>query len=241
MKNNILSLEKINKAINDVAVAKIYAFVLLLLFFGLEAKAKPVDKERARQVATTFLNNNGVRSVEMTELSSVAGFSYVYVFTTETSFVLMAADDRVQPILGYSLTGRFDFENMPDNKRAWIQGYSNEIRYAVDNQLRASSEVTQQWRDLVEGNPNAGRAITAVAPLIQTQWDQGDPYNLLCPGGSVTGCVATAMAQVMYYWRYPDMAPSMNPYRTRSHNINVTALPPRQLDWDNMLDSYTSR
>jgi hypothetical protein len=113
------------------------AFLVSLLFISLGVEANPVDREMAQRVATTFLHNNGVRSVELTEVSSVAGFSDVYVFTTESSFVLVAADDCVQPILGYSLSGRFDYENMPDNKRAWIQGYSDEIRRASENQLRA--------------------------------------------------------------------------------------------------------
>ena len=91
--------------------------------------AETVDRGRARQAATTFLNNNGAQTRGLTDVTLATGFSNVYVFTTENSFVLMAADDRVQPILGYSLTGRFDYENMPDNKRAWIEGYSNESKW----------------------------------------------------------------------------------------------------------------
>ena len=240
MKNNILSLEKINKAINDVAVGKIFTFVLLLFSFSLEAKANPVDKERARQVATTFLSNNGVRSVELTEVSSVAGFSDVYVFTTESSFVLVAADDCVQPILGYSQTGRFDVENMPENKRAWIQGYSDEIRYASENQLRASLEVKQLWRDLAEGNPNTGRTTTAVAPLLQTKWDQIYPYNMLCPEGSVTGCVATAMAQIMKYWNYPSHGIGSHSYNHSVYGELSADFQSTYYDWNNMTNTYNS-
>ena len=214
------------------------AFVMFLLTFTLAAKANPVDEERARQVATTFLNNNGARSLELTNVSSAIGFSNVYVFTTETSFVLVSADDCVQPILGYSLTGRFDFENLPDNKRVWIQGYNDEIRYAVDNQLRASSEVMQQWRDLAEGNPNTGRAITAVAPLIQTQWNQSYPYNMLCPGGSVTGCVATAMAQIMKYWNYPAHGIGSHTYTHATYGELSADFQSTNYDWANMTNSY---
>ena len=218
---------------------KAFFLVLLMLFLYLGAKANPVEIGRARQVATTFLNNNGSRSIGLTEVSSAAGFSNVYVFTTDNSFVLMAADDCVQPILGYSLTSRFDIENMPANKRAWIQGYSDAIQYAIEYQTRASAEVARQWRDLAEGNLNMGRATTVVAPLIQTQWDQDWPYNNLCPDGTVTGCVATAMAQMMKYWNYPPTGIGMHSYewsgQTLSADFGSTIY-----DWDNMLNSYSS-
>ena len=177
MIDNTLFYGKVNNAMNkgNRKREKLFTLTMIMLFLYLGAIANPVEIGKARQVATTFLNNNGARSAGLTEVAVSAGFSNVYVFTTENSFVLMAADDRVQPILGYSLTGRFNVEDMPANKRAWIQEYSDAIRYAIDNQLRASSEVTQQWRDLAEGNPNVDRATTVVAPLIQTHWSQGSP------------------------------------------------------------------
>jgi hypothetical protein len=215
----------------------LFLALLLMLFLSLGAKADPVETGRARQVAITFLNNNGSRSIGLTEVSSAAGFSNVYVFTTENSFVLMAADDRIQPILGYSLTSRFDVENMPANKRAWIQGYSDAIQYAIKHQTRASAEVAQQWRDLAEGNPNIDRAATVVAPLIQTQWDQDEPYNNLCPDGTVTGCAATAMAQVMKYWNYPPTGIGMHSYNWNGQTVSAD-FGSTTYDWNNMLNSY---
>ena len=242
MKNSILLFGNMKNAMNKTCRngGKHLVLMMFLLILAYGAKANPVDDARARRVATTFLNNNGVRSVGLTDVSFVAGFSNVYVFTTETSFVLLAADDRVQPILGYSLTGGFDVENMPGNKRAWIQGYSDEIRYAVDNQLRASSEVMQQWRDLAEGNPNTSRAITEVAPLLQTQWNQGSPYNLLCPGGSVTGCVATAMAQIMKYWNYPEHGIGSHSYTHATYGELSADFQSTTYDWTNMTNTYGS-
>ena len=212
--------------------------VLLMLFLYSGAKANPVEIGRARQVATTFLNNNGSRSIGLTEISSAAGFSNVYVFTTDNSFVLLSADDCVQPILGYSLTSRFEIENMPANKRAWIQGYSDIIQYAIEHQTRASAEVARQWHDLAEGNLDMGRAITVVAPLIQTQWDQGWPYNNLCPDGTVTGCVATAMAQMMKYWNYPPTGIGMHSYEWNGQTVSAD-FGSTTYDWDNMLNSYS--
>ncbi len=218
---------------------KIYLIVFLFMFC-LGAMASPVDKERARQIATSFLNNNGARSSELSEVSAEAGFDNVYVFTTESSFVLVAADDRVQPILGYSLDGKFDTENIPDNMRAWVENYSDAIRYAINHQTRASDEVTRQWTNLEMG-VDIHRAEVVVEPLIQTQWDQRSPYNMLCPSGTVTGCVATAMAQVMKYWNYPEHGMGSHSYIPKNHpeygeqyaNFNTT-----YYDWDNMVNTY---
>ena len=214
------------------------ALMMFLLTLALGAKASTVDVRMASQAAKTFLNNNGVQYTQLTDVSASAGFSNVYVFTTDNSFVLMAADDRVQPILGYSLTSRFNIENMPANKVAWIQGYSDAIQYAIEHQTRASAEVAQQWHDLVEGNPNIGRATTVVTPLIQTQWDQGEPYNNLCPDGTVTGCAATAMAQVLKYWNYPPTGIGMHAYQWNGQTVSAD-FGSTTYDWDNMLNSYS--
>ena len=240
MRNSVLLCGNMKNAFNKISGkgGRFLAFLVSLLFISLGVEANPVDREIAQRVATTFLHNNGVRSVELTEVSSVAGFSDVYVFTTESSFVLVAADDCVQPILGYSLSGRFDYENMPDNKRAWIQGYSDEIRRASENQLRASTEVRQLWQDLAEGNPDTGRAITAVAPLLQTQWNQTYPYNMLCPGGSVTGCVATAMAQIMKYWNYPSHGIGSHSYTHSDYGVLSADFQSTYYDWNNMTNTY---
>ena len=214
------------------------SLVVLLMLVAAVTMAETVDRGRARQAATTFLNNNGAQTRGLKDVTSATGFSNVYVFTTENSFVLMAADDRVQPILGYSLTGRFDIEHMPDNKRVWIEGYGDEIQYAIAHQTRASAEVAQQWRDLVEGNPRSGRATTEVAPLVQTQWNQDAPYNMLCPGGTVTGCVATAMAQIMKYWNYPEHGVGSHSYNHATYGELSADFQSTIYDWDNMTNTY---
>ena len=102
--------------------------------------AERVDPETARKVATTFLDNNGAKVTQLTDLSKEAGFPNLYIFNGEEGFVVLSADDRVQPILGYSLTGRFEVEGMPEHISSWLQGYSNEIQYAIDHQARATEK-----------------------------------------------------------------------------------------------------
>ncbi len=218
----------------------IFAVIVLLLMISFEAKSNPVNAERARLVAKNFLNNNGSRTVGLVDVSAEYAFANVYVFTSQSSFVLVAGDDCVQPILGYSLTNGFDLEDIPENKAAWIREYGDVIRYAIEHQVRASSEVMQLWDGLSTSNPNIARMVTVVNPLLQTQWNQGNPYNLLCPSNSVTGCVATAMAQVMKYWNYPSHGIGSHTYTHETYGELSADFQNTTYDWPNMTNTYNN-
>lgn len=110
---------------------RVLCFLILLAMLPAVAMAEHVESVRAQQAAKTFLNNNGVNANKLTDLSAEAGFTNLYIYNADKGFVVMAADDRVQPVLGYSLTGSFDPDAMPDNVRAWLQGYSDEIQWTV--------------------------------------------------------------------------------------------------------------
>jgi hypothetical protein len=197
--------------------------VALVLMVALPTFAERVTSETAQKVATTFLNNNGAKAAQLTDLSKEAGFKNLYIFNGNPGFVVMAADDCVQPILGYSLTGKFVAENMPTNVSGWLQGYNDEIQYAIDNKVKANSETTKLWKELIDGNSKAAKATVIVDALIQTKWDQDPGYNDLCPYDNnagqltVTGCVATAMAQIMRYWEYPSHGTGSHSYTPSSH------------------------
>ena len=223
---------------------KLTITIALTTLLSLSVFAHPVDVKTAQKVATTFLNNNGAKSTQLTDLSKAAGFANLYIFTAEQGFVVMAADDCVQPILGYSLTSTFVAEDMPENVAWWLRGYNEEIQYAIDNQMRATSETTRMWKELVEGNAKAGQATEAVAPLIQTKWNQNKYYNRLCPiasggpdGHAYAGCVAIAMAQIMKYYNYPSTGVGSHSYtwngQTLSADFGATIY-----DWNNMADYY---
>ena len=223
---------------------KFTLIVALVLMVAMPTFAERVTSETAQKVATTFLNNNGAKAAQLTDLSKEAGFKNLYIFNGNPGFVVMAADDCVQPILGYSLTDVFDAKDMPENLKWWLQGYSDEIQSAIDNKMRATSETAKMWKDLAEGNSKAGKATMTVAPLIQTKWNQNKYYNDLCPavsdgpnGHAYTGCVATAMAQIMKYWNYPSTGVGSHSYtwngQTLSANFGATTY-----DWNNMADYY---
>jgi hypothetical protein len=214
----------------------------LLLVVSLPLLAERVDSETARKVAANFLSN-GTKATELTDLTDAVGLANLYIFNANNGFVVMSADDCAKPILGYSLTGRFVSENLPENILFWLQAYNDEIQIITDHQLSASAETAQQWNNLKEGIFLAEKATPVVGPLIQTTWDQDNPYNLYCPDNSMTGCVATAMAQIMNFWQYPIHGMGIHSYIPVSHpeygtltgNFNET-----YYDWANMADSYSS-
>ncbi|MCR4848400.1 MAG: C10 family peptidase [Bacteroidales bacterium] len=220
---------------------KLGIILSLLLLAAMPLMAERVTPKTAQKVAMTFLSNNGAKASQLVDLSKKAGFANLYIFNGEEGFVVISADDRVQPILGYSLTGTFKTEGMPENIRWWLQGYSDQIQGAIENQLKATTETAQQWKELRDGKPNAAKRTPIVGPLIQTKWDQGSPYNNLCPESSVTGCVATAMAQVMKYWDYPTQgigSHSYIPYTHPEYGELTADFYATTYDWNNMTNTY---
>ena len=212
-----------------------------LLAVAMPMMAERVTPETARKVATTFLNNNGAKTAQLTDLSKEAGFPNLYIFTGEEGFVVMAADDCVKPILGYSLTDIFVVNNMPENMREWLQGYSDEIQFAIEHKLTSSIEVKQQWTDLCEGKPNVAKATSVVDALIETTWDQSPRYNNMCPYDSnagartITGCVATTMAQILKYWgTVPTPGIGSHSYIHDTYGLQSADFGNTVYNWENM-------
>ena len=120
----------------------------------------------------------------------------------------MAADNSVLPILGYSTDGHFDAEDIPSNMAAWLATYRDAVSdIAAGANERAYPTMEGAWQQLLDAEPVAASREVVVGPLLSTTWSQSPYYNNLCPGtGSnkaVTGCVATAMGQIMRYWQWP--------------------------------------
>ena len=218
------------------------------------ANAAPVDLSQARELALTFWNQSGCAtrsgnaSADFQEVASQAGFQNLYIFVNVggTGFVVMSADDVAHPVLAYSETGRFDVATLPSNIAGWLGGYDRTIGEAVARQAAASEEVAAEWAALANGFVPAPKSTTAVNPLLSTAWDQGNPYNAQCPGSSFnrapTGCVATAIAQVMKYWSYPSKGMGSHSYtcsyypnQTLSANFGATTY-----NWSSMPNSVYS-
>jgi hypothetical protein len=229
---------------------RIFTFVAILVMLSLTAMAKHIDLETAKSVAVTFWENNVLKSkinrsgYEFYDITAQTEFTNIYIFNTNEGFVIVSADDVAKPILGYSQQGSFDNENIPEKAKKWLRNYSDEIQYAIDNNIEAGEETREAWNKLRNGIGLTPKSTRSVSQLLTTTWNQSPYYNELCPfdeeGGdrSVTGCSATAMAQVMKYWNWPIQGTGSHSYSseygTLSANFGNTTY-----DWDNMPNALT--
>lgn len=224
-------------------------FIIFLSFImAIAVMAGDVTPGEALQQAQSFIQNrkNRVKQTSGTttapRLTMVKQVKGLYVFNVEKNggFVIVSNDDRTIPILGYSDSGAIDPNNMPSNMLAWLQGYADEIAWL---QQHSSTVIAPASTDVPR---RVGSHVTTpISPLVTTTWDQGAPYNNLCPkysgnNRSATGCVATAMAQVMNYHQWPQSATTAIPgYTSYSYKLSLSSLPAVTFDWNNMLNSYS--
>jgi hypothetical protein len=158
-------------------------------------------------------------------------------------FIIISGDDVAKPVLGYSGDGAYDESN--PNLAYWMDMLSQEIVYAVENGLSQDEQTKAAWQAFENENPVQSSG-DYVEPLITTQWDQGAPYNNLCPVISgkraLAGCVATAMAQIMKYHEYPATRTVEIPgYTTRTKAIKINPITgSTSYNWNNMTDTYYS-
>ena len=241
---------------------KISIFCAIVVMWLGSLSAKPVDETTACAVASHFFAmkcNRAFESLTPTiaytatslrgENASGPSF-YVFNFDAE-GFVIVAGDDRVQPILAFSDEGPFVAENMPVHIRFFLDGYTEEIQYVVDNQQYAAESTLLQWKSLLSGAsaPKDGDGDVVVSPLLgENKWNQTQYYNDLCPadatgnsaygGHAAVGCGALVMGQVMRYWHFPTTGTGSHSYNcsygTLSANFGATTY-----HYENMPDWFT--
>ena len=209
--------------------------LVLMLFLSMVTMAGPVTPDEARQKISKFMSPRRSSAV-LQDLRLVATSHYqerenvmapsFYVFNVGEGqgYIIAGADDRIPAVLGYSGHGTFNPQNMPANMQAWLKGYNDQMEYLNRHPEAAAPLKT------VSGEP--------ISPLIQTNWDQGAPYNNLCPmdgdNRSITGCVATAMAQIMYFWKYPAATVNVIPgYTSPKIGLQLPDIPAgTPIDWE---------
>lgn len=222
------------------------SFLLLLtLIVSIAAMAGPMTPDEARRNVSKFMNPRRAAAViqnpEALRLVHTSHYKvqdnmfapsyYVFNVGQNEGYIIAAADDRIPAVLGYSDCGAIDPDNMPANMKAWLRGYDDQIEY-----LNSHPEAAAPRRTV------AGEAIDPLLGPIE--WDQDSPYNDLCPldddTHSLTGCVATAMAQLMYFWKHPDATTDVIPdYISEDRKFQMPEIPAKtSIDWENMLPKY---
>ncbi|HET8572342.1 MAG TPA: thiol protease/hemagglutinin PrtT [Edaphocola sp.] len=239
---------------------------IALSFSAFPVFAKPVDLETARKAAANFMDMKSGHRADLEAFNYFSGKEAVqppfYVFTNDQSpgFVIISGDDAVRPVLGYSLHHAFQnaARGVSPEVKYWLGTYADQIKAVQNRDLEASNSVTDLWSDLLTGddagNGNVAQKVTTVSPMLNTDWDQLPYYNEDCPATpyslynptyhAPTGCVATAMAQIMKYWNAPATGTGTHSYSsstvggTMSADFGNTAY-----DWTNMpnvLDNNSS-
>lgn len=218
-----------------------------LLLATLIAVANPVSKERAARVAQNAVARfcaerhhiDTKQPIVLTDVSQALGFNLLHIYNYRYSgvegFIIVSGDDMTDPVLAFSDEGELDLSGTIDGKHPiknpafiqQLQHYSNEIWNAREAKATTPAHVTRKWQMFESGSvPAKGDFYNDnITPLLgNMNWGQGKPYNDMCPGESVTGCVATAFGMMMNYWDYPE-------HGFGQHSYNGADNPAAYPDW----------
>lgn len=202
--------------------------------FAYMAIAAPISPQEARDEAAEFLSSSSSSIRKMAPASSVLTLGYTktdkngtplfYIFNDSEGSVIVAADDKFPAILGYTDSGVFEESRIPENMKNWLDGYASQIEYFLPKLPDGYGQIS---------NPLKAKR-SPIVPMLTTKWNQDEPYNLLCPvdkyGRAVTGCVATAYAQIMKFHQWPRKPVGSNggvDFEGTTYN------------WRSMLDDYS--
>lgn len=211
-------------------IAKIVLNIVLLLAVCGISWADPVDSLTESQVAARFYQLKTQSTLPFSQPvkvythyapsnSSSEAFPLFNVYNVGDGFVVVAADNRLQPVIAYSTEGPFVVDQMSSAMMDIFGDYATEIMSYLEQLSAITAGANPMWREILEMHPLCTRNQAVVPPLIQTRWDQNSYYNSLCPSDSdgpgnhvYAGCVATAMAQVMRYWEHPAQGTGSHSY-----------------------------
>ena len=202
-----------------------FLLVLLLALGYSSLQAKRITQWQAQQQAYSFWGKQmpqKAKAKSRTATTASPSDAY-YVFNNDAGgFVIIAGDDAVTPVLGYTSTGTFDAENLPDGLKDLLKSYERQIAALGDNYV---------------ANQTATRAAFTGEKLLNTaKWNQMAPFNKYTPNNYVTGCVATAGAIVMKPPGYPAPGPGSHSYTWNGKTISADF--EHNYDWASMPAVY---
>jgi len=219
---------------------------LMLSGFASARQLTPAESlARFSDSKTITIGNDQARRAPASQLDLVytsqhtfGNSFYAYNLSNSNGFIILSADDNMPTLLGYCDNGSFDFDNLPSNLKWMLSAYDAIAMQCVTNNVRMVTRAASDWKAI---NPLLGSII----------WDQSEPFNNNCPTyegeKTLTGCVATAMAQVMKYYNWPDKGVGRRSYEY-DLEIDEEYVYPMEitnysfehtLDWGNMLNNYS--
>lgn len=240
----VVILRCIYQIYNKSSKMKKYFAFLLSATAAMTANAGQISEQQAAAIASKYMpETTTARKMARAKSADNAAADtapyYVFNFGDNQGFVVISGDDSLTELIGYSREGSFSTENMPQNLKSWFGAYADYVEKVQ------SGEATPIKRASEVGTP-------VVDALVKTHWNQDEPFNRLCPAYYIeeneilpTGCVATAVAQVMNYYEYPSRGKGEISYSYYQANVPASRtdisvdFSQSTYDWDNMLDDYT--
>ena len=228
---------------------KKYVLLSLVVLLSMTTlNARPIDAARAKTIGQRFAQANFDSNLRSSDLqlvytgSSNRGETCFYAFNVgESGFVIVSADDRFRPIVGYSDEGPFETENMSPELAFYLEKI---IEARTSRNAVLFDDTEQEWQSVA----NTGRLLSrnggrGVDYICTTKLNQDSPYNLYAPeanGGSgnrcYAGCVATAMSQVMKHWNHPLQGTGSHSYYCQGYGMQSANFGETIYDWDHMPD-----
>lgn len=209
----------------DIRISMAILLAVSVMTPASKAMADNVDGKKARSVGAYFMSaqfgNKSITPASLEEVYIIPNVEkdipalYAFNVPGNRGFVIVSGSECVEPIVAYSTDGPLDPDNMPPAMQWWLGQQANMIAYCQNEDLEATDHAVESWRILEEKRlPYFGKnPKLLIVRLLETTWNQNYPYNSLCPvvnnGSSdsryraYVGCVATAMAQILRYWKYP--------------------------------------
>ena len=236
--------------------------ILCLLSPSLEARTV----QEASAVASAFIEARGEatpakrmqKAAAVTSVTTTVELAFtqyqidnntpaVWIFNgTEKGFVLVSAKDDARAVLGYSDEGTLDANNIPENMQFWLQMYADEMAAYPQPLPKGKGVIPRKViGEEARGREAEGESYPTISPILgETIWGQGKPFNNMCPEingeRTASGCVATALSQIMYVHQYPTKGIGSHSYTTESKKLEVSAdFGNTTYDWANMIPNYT--
>lgn len=208
----------------------------VLTFAGLASPLSPQQALlRARHELSAQTDNWLRRTVSTADCVPAATFTSggkaaLYLFVSpEGGYMVIPADDNALPVLGYGSTGSLDASDIPAAMRWWLEGIASEVAECAASGQKTTSAIRTEK--------------APIEPMLATVWDQGTPFNALCPEmegiRTYTGCAATAMAQTMNFFRFPATGSRSVTYSWQGQTLSMN-FAETTFEWDNMLADYGS-
>lgn len=202
---------------------KLYLLIIAAVMLS-NLSANPIDVATAQRLGSKFMLANDRAESASLSLAYIgktdSGIDAFYVFNCEPKgFVIVSADDRMRPILGYSTESKFDLVAAEEGPNVFFDAYRADLTTAITENIEQSEDIASQWLMLEENGTLTSRGSRTVGPLCSSVWHQTQLYNDQCPadqegynGHVKVGCVANAMGQLMRYWEWPKTGVGSHSY-----------------------------